>query len=203
MNKIKSTFIALALIAATSVTAQNSEKNSSKRPSLSSEEMISRRADRLVVEMGLDDNTAVKFKDVYKRYAKDLQGLRTDNKDNKVRKDDKTNTLTDAQIDAQTKERFSMQRKQLDLQVRYYNEFRKVLSARQTNRVLQPSSPMQPTGFGSRGQMGRSFGQLPNRGQARNGISPMRPRQMAQNQRVRGRVSGQQFTFPNTPQKSR
>ena len=89
--------------------------------------------------MGLDDATAAKFTDVYKKYMNEINDLRK--KDTpKVKKENKDEgkapkNMTDADIDKMMKDRFMQSRKMLDIREKYYHEFRKFLSPKQVQKV--------------------------------------------------------------------
>ena len=166
MKLFRTTIFAVALLCIANVaTAQNSDKKSNERKTVTPEEMAGQRADRLVEELGLDDNAAARFKSIYTRYAKEQQALRpTAPKQDATQKAPERKAQTDADIDAQNKARFAQQRKELDLQEKYYNEFRSVLSARQTNKVMEPQGPFGGRQFGPQGPL---FGQRQQFGQQR------------------------------------
>ena len=180
MKLFRTTIFTVALLCIANVaTAQNSDKKSNERKTVTPEEMAGQRADRLVEELGLDDNAAARFKSIYTRYAKEQQALRPNApKQDAEKKAPERKAQTDADIDAQNKARFAQQRKELDLQEKYYNEFRSVLSARQTNKVMGPQGPFGGHQFGPQGpQFGRQqFGPRQQFGQQGPQFGQQRPR---------------------------
>ncbi len=145
MNILINSIIAITLAAMTNnVFAQDMNNETKKNNKVSQEERISYRSDQIAAQLGLDDKSATKFKDIYSHYAKDLQALQPERQqkaENKL-KDKKSENFqqkvkSDAEIDKQNKEEFTKQRARIGLEEQYYNEFRKVLSARQTDRVMK------------------------------------------------------------------
>ena len=114
------------------------EKKEHKRPTM--EQISEMQSRRIVDELGLDDKTAAKFTDVYKKYMKEMNGLRLKNmpKKSDMKKDEpnKPKSFTDAEVDKMMRNRFTQARKMLDIREKYYNEFRKFLSAKQVQKVF-------------------------------------------------------------------
>ena len=114
------------------------EKREHKRPTM--EQISEMQSRRIVDELGLDDKTAVKFTDVYKKYMKEMNDLRLKNmpKKSDMKKDEpnKPKSFTDAEVDKMMRNRFTQARKMLDIREKYYNEFRKFLSAKQAQKVF-------------------------------------------------------------------
>ena len=114
------------------------EKREHKRPTM--EQISEMQSRRIVDELGLDDKTAVKFTDVYKKYMKEMNDLRLKNmpKKSDMKKDEpnKPKSFTDAEVDKMMRNRFTQARKMLDIREKYYNEFRKFLSAKQVQKVF-------------------------------------------------------------------
>ena len=114
------------------------EKKEHKRPTM--EQISEMQSRRIVDELGLDDKTAVKFTDVYKKYMKEMNDLRLKNmpKKSDMKKDEpnKPKSFTDAEVDKMMRNRFTQARKMLDIREKYYNEFRKFLSAKQVQKVF-------------------------------------------------------------------
>lgn len=113
-------------------------KREHKRPTL--EQIIQMQSQRIVDELGLDDKTAAKFAEVYKKYMKEMDDLRLKNmpKKSDMKKDEpnKPKSFTDAEVDKMMHNRFTQARKMLDIREKYYNEFRKFLSAKQVQKVF-------------------------------------------------------------------
>ena len=114
------------------------EKKEHKRPTM--EQISEMQSRRIVDELGLDDKTAVKFTDVYKKYMKEMNDLRLKYmpKKSDMKKDEpnKPKSFTDAEVDKMMRNRFTQARKMLDIREKYYNEFRKFLSAKQVQKVF-------------------------------------------------------------------
>ena len=103
------------------------------------EQMTDMQANKIIGDLGLDDKTAAKFKDVYAKYMKELNDLR---KEYMPKKPDvkpgegKANPMpTDAEVDKMMRDRFKQSRKMLDIREKYYDEFRKFLSPKQVQKV--------------------------------------------------------------------
>ena len=125
--------------------AQNREhgkKQHHKRMTV--EQMTDKQANKIVGDLGLDDKTAAKFKDVYAKYMKEMNDLRKEGMDFRMRgRIQKGDTLakmkmqmpTDAEVDKMMRDRFKQSRKMLDIREKYYDEFRKFLSPKQVQKV--------------------------------------------------------------------
>ena len=113
-------------------------KREHKRPTM--EQIIQMQSQRIVDELGLDDKTAAKFAEVYKKYMKEMDDLRKQympvKSDFKKDKPSMPKSLTDAEVDKMMRNRFTQARKMLDIREKYYNEFRKFLSAKQVQKVF-------------------------------------------------------------------
>ena len=113
-------------------------KREHKRPTM--EQIIQMQSQRIVDELGLDDKTAAIFAEVYKKYMKEMDDLRKQympvKSDFKKDKPSMPKSLTDAEVDKMMRNRFTQARKMLDIREKYYNEFRKFLSAKQVQKVF-------------------------------------------------------------------
>ena len=113
-------------------------KREHKRPTM--EQIIQMQSQRIVDELGLDDKTAAKFAEVYKKYMKEMDDLRKQympvKSDFKKDKPSMPKSLTDAEVDKMMRDRFAQARKMLDIREKYYDEFRKFLSAKQVQKVF-------------------------------------------------------------------
>ena len=112
-------------------------KREHKRPTM--EQIIQMQSQRIVDELGLDDKTAAKFAEVYKKYMKEMDDLRKQympaKSDFKKDKPSMPKSLTDADVDKMMRDRFAQARKMLDVREKYYDEFRKFLSPKQVQKV--------------------------------------------------------------------
>lgn len=140
--------------------AQNEQgkerKHSHKR--LTMEQIADMQANKIVGDLGLDDKTAAKFTDVYKKYMKELDDVRREffrefkkNSGMEKGKDgDKVNRRmqppTDAEVDKMMRFRFKQSRKMIDIREKYYDEFRKFLSPKQVQKVYDQGQ-MNPSKF--------------------------------------------------------
>lgn len=109
-----------------SVSAQDSEK---KRPSR--EQLAELQARHIAGSLALDDATAKKFVDAYRDYQQEVwsSGTSMKKKGNQ--------SLTDAEIEKNIKERFAHSRKLLDIREKYYDVYRGFLSPKQIQRVYE------------------------------------------------------------------
>ena len=121
---------------------ENGKRPSRKRMTI--EQMTNMQANKIIGDLGLDDKTAAKFKDVYARYMKEMNDLRKEGMDFRMRgRIQKGDTLakmkmqmpTDAEVDKMMRDRFKQSRKMLDIREKYYDEFRKFLSPKQVEKV--------------------------------------------------------------------
>jgi len=143
MNMKKMIFlIAMAITATMPMMAQQQQnvqkKQKETRQRLSPEQMQQMRIKHLINDLALDDATAAKFTEIYKDYSKEMGNIRK----SYHAKGDKKKELTDAEIDAQTKTRFQQSRKIIDVREKYYERFRKVLTARQTKKIFDMEQRM-------------------------------------------------------------
>ena len=103
------------------------------------EQMTEMQANKIIGELGLDDKTAAKFTDVYKKYMMELNDLRKKNMPKKpdVKPEDgKAPAMpTDAEVDKMMRNRFKQSRETLDIREKYYDEFRKFLSPKQVQKI--------------------------------------------------------------------
>ena len=138
----------VALFVGTQVmTAQNEQgKHHGKRTHkrMTMEQMVDMQSNKIIGELGLDDKTAAKFKDVYAKYMKEMNDLRKEGMDFRMRgRMQKGDTLakmkiqmpTDDEVDKMMRDRFKQSRKILDIREKYYDEFRKFLSPKQVQKV--------------------------------------------------------------------
>ena len=96
---------------------------------------------RLTNELMLSDQQAEKFAVTYREYAAKLDEQFQKNKPAKV---EPGKVLTDAELDQMAKQRFESFKALAELQSKYYDKFRKDLSARQVEKVLKFDEPFGP-----------------------------------------------------------
>ena len=114
------------------------------RKRMTMEQMVNMQANKIIGDLGLDDKTAAKFKDVYAKYMKEMNDLRKEGMDFRMRgRIQKGDTLakmkiqmpTDDEVDKMMRDRFKQSRKMLDIREKYYDEFRKFLSPKQVQKI--------------------------------------------------------------------
>ncbi len=132
----------LAVLMGTQVmNAQNeTNKRTDKRmrPRMTMEQLADKQAAKIVTDLGLDDKTAAKFTDVYKKYMKELDDVRKEFplygvKGMKAKA--QASIPTDEEVDKMMRDRFKQSRKMLEVREKYYDEFRKFLSPKQVQKV--------------------------------------------------------------------
>lgn len=86
-------------------------------------------------QLQLDEATTAKFAPIYREYLKALSAEKKCS--GSCKKSESQTEKTDAMIDQRMKEQFLRQKNRLALNEKYYQEFRKVLTARQTQKLFQ------------------------------------------------------------------
>ena len=127
-------FLTTLMLGAQVVNAQVAEKKD-VRKRMSPEQMTEIRINRMVNELALDDASAVKFTEVYKKYMEEMSNLRSTCPLKAKKEEGKSYRRTDAEVEKSIEERFAMSRKKLDIREKYYKEFRKFLSPRQVEKI--------------------------------------------------------------------
>ena len=115
-----------------SLVAQNTKEG--KR--LTEEQRIEKRVQRMQERLCLDDETSAKFAPLYKAYIQEMKACHKA-PDPNIKKESRT----DEQIKERMKGHFEMRQKMLDTQEKYFNEFQKILNARQLEKIFQPGHP--------------------------------------------------------------
>ena len=145
--KTKYFFVLLvACFMGTQVMSAQHHENDKRQPRkrMTIEQMTDMQANKIIGDLGLDDKTASKFKDVYAKYMKEMNDLRKEGMDfrmrGRIQKGDtlakmKMQMATDAEVDKMMRDRFKQSRKMLDIREKYYDEFRKFLSPKQVEKV--------------------------------------------------------------------
>lgn len=146
--KIKfASLVMLAMFVAGGVSAQVQEKKAAekpKRPRMTEEQMIQKQTERMSAALLLDDETAAKFGPVYQQYLKEMGDIRKETRKNaqadkeQMKKNEKV-APTDAEIEARMENRFASCRKMLDTREKYYKEFKKILTAKQIEKIYNQS----------------------------------------------------------------
>lgn len=132
--------LAFAAISCTTLFAQNMpEPQKKQRKPITIEKQVNRMANQLM----LDDATAAKFAPLYKEYLESLQGCCAQSCCKNTAACPKSNaTLTDKEIEARIEKRFEMQQQRLDIQKKYFDKFKKILNAKQLEKVFAPRPKM-------------------------------------------------------------
>ena len=112
------------------------KKMNHKRGEISMETVAEMQANKIIGELGLDDKTAAKFTDVYKKYMKEMNDLRKEYMPKVKAGEVSMPTMpTDAEVDKMMRDRFKQSRETLDIREKYYDEFRKFLSPKQVQKI--------------------------------------------------------------------
>ena len=136
MKKI--VILVISAILAVNISAQEQKKEQFAGKQLSKEEKVEFKIQHLTQELMLSDQQAEKFAATFREYAAEKAKLFS-KKDKK--KCEQGKVLTDAELDQLAKQRFEGMKKFADLQAKFYDKFRKDLSARQVERVLHLNEP--------------------------------------------------------------
>lgn len=115
-----------------SLVAQNTKEE--KR--VTEEQRIEKKVQRIQEMLCLDDETSAKFAPMYKAYTQEMKACHKA-PDPNIKKEGRT----DEQIKERMKGHFEMRQKMLDTQEKYFNEFQKILNARQLEKIFQPGHP--------------------------------------------------------------
>jgi hypothetical protein len=118
------------------------------RPQFNAEKMDSMQCHHMVDDLLLNDATEAKFEPLYMKYLSDMRNLRTPQKTDAKQGNPEFKEQTDAEVQKMLEDRFSNEQKMLDLKVKYYKEFKRILSPKQLARIYQPQPRMN-------GQFGR------------------------------------------------
>ena len=135
----KLVILAISAILVANVSAQEQKKECFKGKQLSKEERVEFDIKRLTHELMLSDEQAAKFAVTYREYAGKLDELFQ--KKAPKEKFEPGKELSDKELDKLAKARFEGFKDLADLQLKFYDKFRKDLSARQVEKVLELRSP--------------------------------------------------------------
>lgn len=144
-------FLALAFVAVlggSSAFAQNTDGENNKpadkqRKRPTPEQMMEFQTKRMEQSLMLDDKTAAKFTPLYKEYLEAMKESRALPKNAKDAKEAHKKERTDEDIMKALEDRMDRQQKMLDTKKKYFNEFKKILTPRQLEKVFAP----RPDGF--------------------------------------------------------
>jgi hypothetical protein len=133
MKKLLILLLSTVLCVSSAAAQQKNEKKryfkNSEKPN--KEEIIEKKCKKAAGRLMLDDATAARFTPVYKAYLNELSentGFK------KLRKDGEAN---DSDIDKNVQDNFAKARKAVDIREKYYNAFRKFLSAKQAKTAMK------------------------------------------------------------------
>lgn len=136
MKKI--VILALSAIFVANISAQEMKNEKCDGKKFNKEERVELDIRRFTNELMLSDQQAEKFAVTYREYSAKMDELF---KKNKVFNHQQGKVLTDAELDQKAKQRFESFKDLADLQSKYYDKFRKDLSARQVAKVLRFDEP--------------------------------------------------------------
>ena len=148
--------LAISAVLVANVSAQEAKCEKGKQ--LSKEERVELDIKRLTHELMLSDQQAEKFATTFREYAAKVDEIFEKGKPEKF---EPGKELKDEQLDKLAKARFEGQKKLADLQEKYYDKFRKDLSARQVAKVMRLE------GFGPKpccGKEGKGQGNVQGKG---------------------------------------
>jgi hypothetical protein len=132
--KKKIIILAISAMLAVNISAQAQKKEGNQ---FTKEERVELNIKNLTLELLLSDQQAKKFAETYREYAAVKEELFE--KDAKEKMDPGKELTEDAELDKMAKKHFEEMKKFADLQAKYYDKFRKFLSARQVEKVLHLS----------------------------------------------------------------
>lgn len=139
MKKI--VILAISAIFVANISAQEFKKECFEGKKLTKEERVEFDIKRFTNELMLSDQQAEKFAVTYREYAAQLDELFQKNAPAKF---EPGKVLTDAELDQLAKQRFEGFKALAELQSKFYDKFRKNLSARQAEKVLRFDVPFDP-----------------------------------------------------------
>lgn len=133
--------LAISAILVANVSAQEPKKECCKGKQFTKEELVEFDIKRLTGELMLSDQQATKFAATYREYVKELDKLL----EKKAPKGefDPEKELTDKDLDKLAKARFEGLKELANLQSKFYDKFRKDLSARQVEKILRLNEPFE------------------------------------------------------------
>ena len=131
--------LAISAVLVANVSAQEQKKECCKAKQLNKEQRVEMDIQRLTNELLLSDEQSEKFAATYREYASKLDELFKKNEP--ARKAEPGKELTDKELDKLAKQRFESFKALADLQAKYYDKFRKDLSARQVEKVMHMEQP--------------------------------------------------------------
>lgn len=138
--KKKLMILAISAFLVTNISAQEMKKVCPfDGKQMTKEERVESDIKHLTKELMLSDQQAEKFAVIYREYAGKMDELFEKNMEQF--KFEPGKELTDKELDKLAKQRFNGMKDLADLQSKYYNKFRKELSARQVEKVFRFNEP--------------------------------------------------------------
>lgn len=100
------------------------------------EEVSQRKAERMAMDLALDDATAREFIELYKARLHEHKALNDKYKGKKIAKGEKKPAYkTDAEVEKKIKDGFDRRQERLDLDRKHYDQFRKILGPKQIQKM--------------------------------------------------------------------
>ena len=134
-NRLFGLLVMSVLVSATSLFAENRRM---QRMQPIPEQCIEEQVIHMQKKLMLDDKTASKFAPLYKEYLENMECCML----NRDEQREPNTMLTDEQIDQQITDRFAARRKMLDTQEKYYQQFKKILTMRQLEKLFDTPCPL-------------------------------------------------------------
>ena len=134
-QRITFLMVCVFMLVGTAMAQQSKTKRS--KTQVTPEQRIELQTKHMMRELMLDDKTAAKFLPLYQKYLQELRDTHLSCPVFKSGERAVCSELTDAEITERIENRFKQSQKILDLRIKYYNEFKKILQPRQIHRVYQ------------------------------------------------------------------
>ena len=149
MKKLVFTLVVLLMTCSAPIFAQSGRQRGTTPRS--AEDMVESQWQRIASEAMLSSEQTKNLADTYKAYRNELRELMPQ------RNDSAQNAKpSDEEIKANTLKSFSNERKRIDIQEKYFNEFCKTLTPRQAGMIINQRGGMQGGGGAPSRQMPRS-----------------------------------------------
>ena len=172
----KLVILAISALLVANVSAQEQKKECKKQ--FNKEERVEFDIKRLTNELLLSDEQASKFAVLYREYAGKLDELFQKNAPKE--KFEPGKELSDKELDKLAKQRLEGMKDLADLQLKYYDKFRKDLSARQVEKVLRLKEPCDRKGFEQKPCCGKHDGKQCGKQCGHQGHGPQGPQPFPQ-----------------------
>lgn len=126
--------LAISAILVANISAQEQKKEAKEKKQFTKEERVDFEVKRLTRELMLSDQQAEKFATTYREYRNELDKVFQEEEKKQF---EPGKELTDKELDQLAKKRFAGMKKFAAVQEKFYDQFRKDLSARQVEKVLR------------------------------------------------------------------